>query len=79
MSHADCASGALTLDQIVERGRRLFTAKFNSLDGQGRPAATGDGVPTKRRKSNDAGFIRTSAPDSNSCAGCHSNPRPGGD
>ena len=79
VSHTDCESGALSLDRIVERGRELFMAKFNSLDGQGRPGATGNGLPTRRATGNNAGFIRTSAPDSNSCGGCHNNPRPGGD
>src|SRR5262249_31843476 len=50
---------------------------FNVCDGQGRPAATGAGTPTKRVPDQPA-FIRTSAPDSNSCAGCHHQPRAGG-
>lgn len=79
VSQEACESGALSLDRIVERGRELFMAKFNSFDGQGRPGATGNGLPTRRATGNNAGFIRTSAPDSNSCGGCHNNPRPGGD
>src|SRR5262249_20586686 len=50
---------------------------FNVCDGQGRPAATGAATPTKRVPDQPA-FIRTSAPDSNSCAGCHNQPRVGG-
>lgn len=78
ISEADCESGKLPLGEMIQRGRELFMAKFNSFDGQGRPAATGNGVPTKRVLGSDPGFIRTSSPDSNSCSGCHNDPRPGG-
>jgi hypothetical protein len=78
VNEADCESGKLPLNQIIEAGRLLFVAKFNSFDGQGRPAATGNGVPTKRVLGEDPGFIRTSSPEANSCAGCHIDPRTGG-
>jgi hypothetical protein len=78
VSEADCESGKLSLDEIIERGRKLFVAKFNVYDGQGRPAATGNGVPTKRVLGKDPGFFRTSSPEANSCAGCHIDPRTGG-
>lgn len=68
-------SGAITLEQLLEAGERLFSAKFNSYDGQGRPATTGTGDP--RVPGSAPTFIRTSAPDSNSCAGCHNDPFPG--
>jgi len=68
----------LSIAELIERGRELFVAKFNSLDGQGRPAATGNGMPTRRVQEKDVRFIRTSSPDSNSCAGCHIEPRVGG-
>jgi len=77
-SEADCESGRLSLADIIERGRQLFVAKFNSFDGQGRPAATGNGVPTKRLHGPDLGFTRVSSPEANSCAGCHNDPRTGG-
>ena len=78
VSEADIESGALALRDVIERGRLLFVSKFNSFDGQGRPMATGNGVPTRRVLGTDPGFIRTSGPDSNSCAGCHIDPRTGG-
>jgi Di-haem oxidoreductase, putative peroxidase len=78
VSQADIEAGTLTFDHIVAKGQELFTAKFNIFDGQGRPAATGNGTPTKRLPGNAPEFIRTSAPDANSCAGCHNDPRAGG-
>ena len=78
VDEAACESGALSLEQVIERGRALFLAKFNSLDGQGRPAATGDGMPTRRLAGSAPPFVRTSSPEANSCAGCHNDPRPGG-
>jgi cytochrome c peroxidase len=68
-------SSDLTLDELSELGQRLFDARFNRLDGQGRPATTGGGAP---REPDEPAFIRTSGPDSNSCLGCHAQPRSGG-
>ncbi len=78
IDQTDCETGRLSLAELIERGRELFVAKFNTFDGQGRPAATGNGVPTKRLLGPDVGFIRTSSPEANSCAGCHNDPRTGG-
>jgi Di-haem oxidoreductase, putative peroxidase len=78
VSESDCETGALTLDEMIARGRALFAAKFNAFDGEGRPAATGNGVPSFRAPGSAPRLIRTSAPDSNSCAGCHNDPRIGG-
>ena len=78
LSEADCESGKLSLDDLIERGRQLFVAKFNAFDGQGRPAATGNGVPTRRVPGSAPEFSRTSSPEANSCAGCHNEPRTGG-
>lgn len=75
--HEDIVAGKLTLEEILDAGKRLFTAPFNLCDGQGRPAATGSGAPTKRVPGAPH-FLRTSAPDANSCAGCHNDPAPGG-
>ncbi len=78
VNEADCESGRLPLDELMERGRRLFVAKFNTFDGQGRPGATGNGVPTRRVLKSAPGFMRTSSPEANSCFGCHNDPRTGG-
>lgn len=68
-------SGEIGLEELLFRGRLLFEARFNVLDGQGRPGSTGHGVP---RSPNQPAFIRTSGPDANSCMGCHLQPRIGG-
>lgn len=76
--HVDQAkidSGQLSLHELIELGRGLFEARFNLLDGQGRPGSTGTGAP---REPVQPAFVRTSAPDSNSCAGCHNQPASGG-
>lgn len=75
MEHEDIVSRVYSLDEIFEKGRELFDAKANKCDGQGRPATTGDG---RKRIPDEAAFIRTSAPDANSCSGCHAQPFVGG-
>lgn len=77
-SHLDQSginSGRVRLRELIEQGQRLFDAQFNYLDGQGRPGTTGGGKP---RVPDQPAFIRTSAPEANSCAGCHNQPRSGG-
>lgn len=69
-------TGTIPILDVIEAGRVLFAAKFNSFDGQGRPGTTGGGAP--RVPGSAPRFIRTSAPDANSCAGCHNDPSPGG-
>ena len=76
IEHADIVSGAFEFQEVVDIGRELFAALFNRCDGQGRPAATGTGAA--RAAAGQPAFIRTSGPDSDSCAGCHAAPRPGG-
>jgi len=76
--HLDQAAiddGEVAFDEVFELGQVLFDARFNTLDGQGRPATTGGGAP---RDPVQPAFIRTSAPDANSCSGCHAQPRSGG-
>lgn len=68
-------SGAVDTETTLKHGEMLFNARFNRLDGQGRPATTGHGA---QRPSTQPLFIRTSGPDANSCAGCHFQPRVGG-
>lgn len=66
------------LDDFIEAGRILFATKFNSVDGAGRPNATGHATPTSRTTASHPQFIRTAGPDANSCAGCHNQPQLGG-
>ena len=72
---ADIAAGVYNLQDLVTHGETLFVGVFNKCDGQGRPATTGTGA---KRVPDEPAFIRTSAPESNSCAGCHAQPRVGG-
>lgn len=75
LDQARIESGELGLSDCLRRGRILFEAVFNRLDGQGRPLSTGGGVA---RQPGQPAFIRTSGPDSSSCLGCHVQPRSGG-
>ncbi|HKB15966.1 MAG TPA: hypothetical protein VKF62_07860, partial [Planctomycetota bacterium] len=75
--HSEILDGTVKRKDMLRLGRALFEAKFNRLDGQGRPAATGNGVPSARTP-DEPSFIRTSGPDSNSCFACHNEPRSGG-
>lgn len=79
LAQADIDAGRYSLDRLLQHGRDLFVANFNTFDGAGRPEATGDGKPTARsRRTFPDNFNRSSGPDANSCFGCHNQPRPGG-
>jgi len=87
LEQSDINSGALSFDEINEQGFTVIVAKFNICDGRGRPETTGGGdkraVPAFSEEGEplDAGQIaklRTSAPDSDACAGCHNDPETGG-
>lgn len=65
-------TGEMTFQEIFDKGEELFSAKWNKYDGQGRPGTTGGGLA--REPGSAPAFIRTSAPESNSCAGCHNDP-----
>lgn len=76
---ADIDGGAMTLARIVERGERVFTASFNTLDGAGRPESTDTSPDNFRaRRVFPDNFNRVSGPDANSCASCHTIPILGG-
>jgi cytochrome c peroxidase len=75
LDQAEIDGGLVSFNALQEHGRLLFEARFNRLDGQGRPRSTGAGAP---RGPGQPAFIRTSAPDANSCAGCHNQPLSGG-
>ncbi|HVY18560.1 MAG TPA: di-heme oxidoredictase family protein [Bauldia sp.] len=62
------------LGKLVEAGRLLFTDRFTSADGMGRPLATQAIIPTKRKQPVDALFRRTAGMDANSCESCHNSP-----
>jgi hypothetical protein len=72
----EIVNGSLIFDDILDIGEKLFIVDFNTCDGRGRPATTGGGA--KRSPEGQPPFLRTSAPDSNSCSGCHNEPSAGG-
>ena len=78
-SQAAIDDGELALEEIVERGRHLFTASYNTLDGAGRPETT-DVNPNNFRPHHafPDNFNRISGPDANACSSCHGVPRIGG-
>jgi hypothetical protein len=87
MEQADINSGAVSFDEINDHGELLFVAAFNTCDGQGRPETTGGGdkrsIPTFSEEGIELSLgqitkLRTSAPDADSCAGCHTTPEVGG-
>src|SRR5437868_1184088 len=78
INQADIENGSIRFKKLLDLGEFIFAARWNKLDGQGRPSATGAGAPTRRDPSRDPGFIRTSGPDSTSCADCHNQPTVGG-
>jgi hypothetical protein len=73
----DIDAGVYSPEALFAIGKEGFNAFFNTLDGQGRPTTTGTGAV---RSAHDApeNFNRISAPDANSCGGCHNMPRSGG-
>src|SRR5690348_16011680 len=71
----------ISIPQLIQYGERLFTAKFTVQEGAGRPLTKGTGAPISDPNSPlvfPRNFDRMSSPDSNSCAGCHNAPAPGG-
>jgi cytochrome c peroxidase len=66
------------LDALIQRGQTLFTAKFTTGDGIGRPRATQAIIPTKRKRPVEQAFQRLPGMDANSCSSCHNDPVDGG-
>jgi hypothetical protein len=63
--------------ELLAHGQRLFEANWTVQEGAGRPLTKGTGRPLSdpsRPLVGDRGFNRISAPDANSCAGCHNAP-----
>jgi hypothetical protein len=78
------ARSTVSLRDLLEHGRRLFTAVWTIQEGGGRPLTKGTGNPLSDplSDSNPGGerlefprnFNHISAPDANSCAGRHNVP-----
>ncbi|HXJ44023.1 MAG TPA: di-heme oxidoredictase family protein [Bryobacteraceae bacterium] len=65
------------LTALIVHGRALFDANWTEEDGGGRPFTKGTGRPLSDRSlplTGSRAFNRISAPDANSCAGCHNAP-----
>lgn len=71
----------ISIDELIEHGRQLFVANWTSQEGAGRPFSKGTGAPLSDPfdpLTFPRNFNRVSAPDANSCAGCHNIPFAGG-
>jgi len=71
-----------SLTTVPEFGRQLFAATWTIQEGQGWPLAKGVRTPTLLSDLSSPlvfprNFNRLSAPDANSCVGCHNVPIPG--
>ena len=63
--------------ELIEHGRKLFSASWTEQEGAGRPLTNGTGKELSdpsRPLVGARSFNRISAPDANSCAGCHNQP-----
>ena len=71
----------LSVRTLLEYGKKLFDADWTAQEGGGRPLTKGTGKPLVDPSSPlvfPHNFNRISAPEANSCAGCHNKPRAGG-
>jgi len=66
------------LQELIQAGSDLFSARFTVADGVGRPMATQAIIPTKRKRPPRNEFARTAGLDANSCVSCHNQPVAGG-
>jgi len=67
----------VTTNALLEHGRMLFTAVWTIQEGGGRPLTKGTGNPLSDPTNPlifPQNFNRISAPDANSCSGCHNLP-----
>jgi hypothetical protein len=67
----------LSLIELIAYGKQLFCANWTEQEGGGRPLVKGTGKPLSNPAKPLTGvrsFNRISAPDANSCAGCHNAP-----
>jgi cytochrome c peroxidase len=68
---------SIPLNALLSHGKLLFNANWTDQEGGGRPLTKGTGRPLSdpsRPLKGARGFNRVSAPDANSCAGCHNAP-----
>jgi cytochrome c peroxidase len=71
----------IPISDLIDFGKRLFTANWTSQEGAGRPFSKGTGPSISDRSSPlvfPRNFNRISGPDTNSCSGCHNKPAVGG-
>lgn len=71
----------IDVEALNRHGALLFSAAWTPQEGGGRPLTKGTGGPLADPSSPllfPRNFNRISAPDANSCAGCHNLPGPGG-
>lgn len=74
---ADDEEFKLPLAQLLEHGRRVFSANWTVDEGAGRPLSKGNGRGLTDPSTPLVGaraFNRISGPDANSCVGCHNAP-----
>lgn len=67
----------IPLEKLLAHGKLLFNANWTEQEGGGRPLTKGTGRPISdpsRPLKGERSFNRISAPDANSCAGCHNAP-----
>lgn len=78
---ADGEEFEISLESLLKHGEALFRAAWTVQEGGGRPLTKGTGAPLSDPSSPlvfPRNFNRISAPDANSCFGCHAQPRIGG-
>lgn len=73
----------ISLPELLKHGKLLFMANWTEQEGGGRPLTKGNGKALSdpsQPLAGDRAFNRLSAPDANSCYGCHNMPYgiPGG-
>src|SRR5438105_3986560 len=73
----------LPVKDLLEYGKQLFVANWTEQEGGGRPLTKGNGTglaDASQPLTGARAFNRLSAPDANSCYGCHNSPYgiPGG-
>lgn len=67
--------------QVIDFGKKLFTAMWTIQEGAGRPMTKGTGAPLSDPSEPlvfPRNFNRISGPDTSSCSGCHNKPLIGG-